>query len=169
MSDFSGYIVFAEKFCWIVACVSFFTYLLNDTYKDFIHNSYTSTLFLDSQETDQKNLSGSILILHFLLMFPVISVIILSIILTIIILIGLLLAIRKFKYETINSYSVLIILGLGIFLGSIAMGTYKFLSTLRKVLKVKYNKVKDDKDIDLQDFEEFKSLNSNDKHEHSDL
>ena len=153
-----------------ISLVSLFIYAVSYKYQTFLEDSYYSALMLDSNEIDQKDLAGTIFILHLLFIFPYINVGMVCILICVIICsLILLINTKTIKLEVIDSYMVLGVIICGLILSLIAMGSYKMCSTLKENIKEKYSKVKDDKELNIRDVEEFKFLNANDKHEHSDL
>lgn len=154
----------------LISFISLFIYVTSYKYQTLLEDSYYSVLLLDSDEIEQKDLMGSIFMLHLLFIFPFINVGMAYLLISGIIC-GLVLLIntKTIKSEIIDSYMVLGLIIFGLILSLIAMGSYKMCATLKENIKEKYSKVKDDKDLNIRNVKEFKFLNSNDKHEHSDL
>ena len=121
------------SFAAVVSLVSGVLYFTNTKYYDMINNSYSSILFFDSENIEEKNLCGSVLILHLLFIIPIINIVpIFALGICIFLVILIYLNSKSIESETLSSYIILLLLGVGILITILAMGIYKTLSTFKE-------------------------------------
>lgn len=145
-----------------------FVALAFKVYREYVSGLYLANLFMDSVEIKEKDLYGSLVVIHLLFMTPVLN---LFFILPLFIVSPILIILcfsHIFKLELSDnciSYMIIVCLAYGIIITMLGMGIWSIATEFRSTLKKKYKSLSDDTDLNLKEFNE---LNSNDKFEHTD-
>lgn len=153
----------------LIASMIFLLFIGFRQVRETVSGWYLTNLFLDSVEIEEKELFGSLGIMMLLFMIPGLNlffIIPFMFILPLLILLGLNHSFKLDFSDTLISYIILISLTYGIILSMLSMGIWSLCINFKDTLKEKYQKVNDQTDLNLKEFNE---LNSNDKHEHSDM